>query len=38
MVDGDKAEQQGPSQGDLHGDGAGRCHVEVESQRRVKTR
>ena len=32
MVDGDKAEQQDPSQGDPHGDGAGCCHVETESE------
>ena len=38
MVDGDKAEQQDLSQGDPHDDGAGCCHVETESQRRVKTR
>ena len=38
MVDGDKAKQQDPSQGDPHGDGARCCHVEAESQRRVKTR
>ena len=38
MVDGDKAEQQDPCQGDPHGVGARCCHVVTESQRRVKTR